>query len=338
MAQHSDLDKKEEKILRLLTETPEGLRVKTLLRFTRLPRRTLYRRLNNLKDKGYIKNIQPIWKLCHLSDVMEILAQLDKSSKNEQGHKIAWILPLVNKPQWWDKRKHRLMKLKEWAFKKEVTANNNTYYQIKNDYMQIQTYKNSIYFICQKEYHENSPLEVFEKAKNDVLEAIRYLEEQFRFKFIAENHFHLTLVDSHYVTLKDALAEQYKKEGKRFKIPVDGYFIWVDFSEPFGLESNNIEVKRKYLELIKDVVENRPPLPSEMYQIQSETGLHVNKMSKVVSKVIKNQKNQTQQISEFATALNKHIPAYEGMQNEVKKLNNIINELREEIKRLKDVK
>lgn len=272
------------KILNLLKDNPEGLRQKTISKLLNIKERTCYNHLKALKDKKFLKNLYPIWKIWRSSDLPIKMANLPSSSKTSEGHHIAWLLPLVRKPSWWNKRKDRLMKLKDWHFKKEVTANNNIYHQIYNDYMQIQTYKNSIYFIC-NEYYTNSDLETYLKSKDDVLEAIRYLEEIFRFKFIAEGNFHLICLTPHYVTMKEALAEHFRKDGERFVMETkEGYKLVVDFSEPFGLESDNLEVKRRYLRIVKDYQDNpNLPLPSEIHQIQAETGQNLKILSEMVA-------------------------------------------------------
>ena len=156
MANPISLDNKDKKILKILNENPEGLRVRTIKKYLDLKEKTIYNHLSKLKKQGFVKNLYPIWKIWQGLDVPQKMANLLDSS--EQGHKMVWILPLIKKPDWWDKRKDRLMKLKEWHFKQEVTANNNIYQQISNDYMQIQTYKNSIYFICKKKYKADFPI------------------------------------------------------------------------------------------------------------------------------------------------------------------------------------
>jgi hypothetical protein len=301
------LDKKDKKILEVLKEYPEGIRQKTICKLTGLKERTCYNHLKKLEDMNILKNLYPIWKIWQSLDTQEKLAKLSDSNKNTEGHRIWWILPLVKKPFWWNKRKDRLMNLKGWVYKKEVTARNNIYFQIENDYMEIQTFKNSIYFICKEKYIESTDFEVFNKAKNDVINAIRYLEERFRFRFLAENEFHLTLVDNHYVTMKETLAEHYYNQGKTFKIEVDGYTLWIDLSDPKGLEGDNIEVKRRYLEIVKDYAGNPLlPLPSEIHQIQKETSQNLNILVKVVNDMTENQKELPVLINKWGKQLEEY--------------------------------
>ena len=325
------LDDKDKEILKVLKKYPEGIRQQTIIReLPNLKRRTCYNHLEKLKEKKILKHIHPIWKIWHSSDTPKILAQL-KESSNSQGHHQTWLLPLVFKPSWWNKRRDRLANLKGWQFKQEVTANNNVYQQISNDYMQIQTYKNSIYFMCKK-YYTNSDLETYLKAKDDVLEAIRYLEEQFRFKFLSEGNFHLVCLTPHYVTIKETLAEHFKKDGERFIMKTkEGYELRVDFSEPFGIESDNLEVKRRYLRIVKDYQDNPLlPLPSEIKKNQESTNNDLNLLIQVV-------KQEHEMISGLPIILNKlekQISSHLTLIKEYRKEN--INWRKSKLKEIKD--
>lgn len=248
-------------ILKILNNNPEGLRARTIKNLLNIKQRTLYDHLKKLEKKELILNLYPIWKIRKVQTSREFM-QTPLRSNREQGHKLTFVLPLVKKPDWWNKRKDRLIKLKGWHFKSEITANNNIYHQINNDYMQIQTYKNSIYFICKKRYYADYPIEVFTQAIEDVLEAIRFLEDRFRFKFLLEGHEHLTVISNDFVTIRDELSKICKKENNRFRIKSkEGYSLWVDFSEPLGTESDNPEIKRRFLRHYKDIIDN-PDIPT----------------------------------------------------------------------------
>lgn len=318
------LDKKDEAILKVLKDYPEGIRGANVKKLTGFKGRTCYNHLEKLAEMKILDNIYPIWKIRHDSGTQEIMAKLQDSDKNTEGHRIWWILPLVRKPFWWDKRKDRLMRLKGWNYKKETTAHDNIYFQIENDYMEIQTFKNSIYFICKEKYLEHTDFEVFDKAKNDVLGAIKYLEERFRFQFLAENEFHLTLVDNHFVTMGEMLAEHYYKQGKKFRIETkDGYSLWIDLSDPKGLEGDNVEIKRRYLELVKDVVENpQTPLPSEIYKIEIETKQNLKLLSEAMIYVQKDLpvvlNEMSKQIGEYHQENMGHLALLNDWRNEAK--------------------
>lgn len=299
---------KDQNIIKLLKENPEGLRARTLRNLLKINSRTLYNHLRSLEKRGIVKNIYPIWKIGIVQTHPEIW-QTTLTSNKEQGHHILFILPLIKKPVWWQKRKDRLMKLKGWHYKKEVTANNNIYHQIESDSMQIQLYKNSIYFICREKYIANTPIEVFLKAKDDVLEAIRFLEERFRFKLIIEGNEHLIVHDGHYLTYQDALAELCKKVNDRFNIKTkEGYNLWVDFSDPLGTESNNPEVKRRYLIDIKDRQDNPEiPVASKIWELTADNTKNMNVLSKSVNAIIENQKGLPLVINDLKKQIESHL-------------------------------
>jgi len=339
MAQHI-LDKKDKKILEVLKDYPEGIRQKTIEKLTGFKRKTCYNHLEKLKKLKVLQNIQPIWKIWHNSDTQDFLAQ-SLRNKNTEGHRIWWSLPLIKKPDWWNKRKDRLMNLKGWAFKKEVTANNNIYFQIENDKMEIQTFKNSIYFICKQKYYEETDFEVFNHAKDDVLNAIKYLEERFRFKFLAENEFHLTLVDNHYVTMGETLAEHYYNQGKKFRIETkEGYELWIDLSDPKGLESNNIEVKRRYLEVVKDYAENPLlPLPSELSKFTAQNSQDLNILIKSVNSINEQQRSLPIVINQLSKQIESHLALIQEYRKEnVSWRKHKIKEIKDELKNGKQTK
>ena len=313
------LNNKDKKILEVLKEYPEGIRQRNIEKLTELKGRTCYNHLEKLKDMKVLDNFFPIWKIRQSSDGQEILAKLQKKN-NTEGHKICWILPLVKKPFWWDKRKDRLMRLQGWVYKNEITANNNVYHQIENDIMEIQTFKNSIYFICKENYYEGTDLEIFEKSKNDVLNAEKYLEERFRFKFLEENEFHLTLIDSHYVTLNESLADIYYKEGKTFLIETkEGYKLYIDLSNPRGLEGNNVESKRRYLEVVKDYADNPTiPNPSIVWQYTARNIEEVNKLMSSISKLPDILDEQGRQLKLYEQQNRSHLKLIQGYRKEHK--------------------
>lgn len=279
------LNKKDKEIIKVLSKSPEGLRLNTIKKLANIKGniKTFYNHLNKLKCLNLVENLYPIWKLCKNQILLEIL-QSPQFNNNIQAHKFSFVLPLIKKPDWWDKRKDRLIQLKEWHYNKDITFGNNAFEQIIKDSMQIQTFKNSIYFINQKEYYNSDPFLAFNEALNDVLNVISFLDEKFRFKFIISGNEQLTCISPHFVNIEDSLSKHCKKINNRFLIKSkEGYKLYVDFSEPFGTETNNPEIMRLYLRNLKDTI-NHPetPVPSEMWQFEAETSQNLKKMSEIV--------------------------------------------------------
>jgi len=332
------LSNKDIHILKLLKENSEGLRAKTLEKLTDLKGRTLYNHLFKLKEKGFIINIFPIWRLCQNQMSRELWQSILLSDKKQQGHKFSFVLPLIRKPDWWNKRRDRLMKLKEWHYKKDVTWGNNPYQQIKKDDMQIQTYKNAIYFINQKTYFSDNPYLIFNQAKDDVLEAIRFLEEKFRFKFIAEGNLHLTVITNHYVNIKDALSKHCKEINKKFKIKTkEGYNLWVDFSEPLGTESDNPEIMRLFTRELKDrITHPEVPVSSNIWEITSQNTLAIRDLTNITQNLYKSQSLTTSHLNRFGEQLDLHLNVLNRIGKGIDKLGFVVGSISKEHKIMKE--
>lgn len=267
-------------ILRDLYQNREGLRVLTLMKLTNLKKRTLYKRLNILKEKGLVENIFPIWKI--VNGQVENCSILIKSDNIFELHNLSYILKLVNKPDWWSKRKPRLERLKGWQFKNINfgKGGTNPYQQLINESWAIQTYPESIIIISRKRYYSNSPYKAISEAINDVLDIIDYLEERIRFKLFPNGIPSLEIRNNDFNRLKDHLAEHCKKEGRKFLVELDkNRKVWVDYSEPFGKEANYPEGQEILEKVTKDYLLNKPMLNSELQHIVTDIALQTKNIS-----------------------------------------------------------
>ena len=261
------------KILRNLYQNREGLRVVTLIKLTGIPRRTLYRNLSRLKERGLIENIFPMWKI--VNGQVKLCQSLLKDNNIFELHNMSYVLKLIKTPDWWAKRKPRLERLKGWQFKNINfgKGGTNPYQQLINENFVIQTYPESIIIISRKRYYSNSPYSLITQAINDVLDIIDYFEERIKFKLFPHGIPSLEIRNNDFNRLKDHLAEHCKKEGRRFLVELDkNRKVWVDYSEPFGKEANYPEGQEILEKVTKDHLLNKPLLNSELQMaIQSVT-------------------------------------------------------------------
>lgn len=256
-------------ILKFLKDRPEGTRADTLMKFLNLPSRTLYNRLSTLKELKLVDNIFPIWRVCHNQSSYHKVAKLIESSKKHiQGHKFSFTLKMIDKPDWWERRTNRLIKLKEYHFKK-VDWGNNPYRMLISDDFKIQLFKNSIVFVNRKNYWGDDPYDAFLDALEDTLELLRYLEEKVKFKFFKHEIPQFSVRSQHIVKLKDSVAKRCKKEGLGYEVSINGERrVWVDLSVPFGREAGNKDYAPEDIKRLqdrdKDVLVNAPALPSKV--------------------------------------------------------------------------
>lgn len=268
---------KQAEIIRNLTINLEGLRVETLVKLTNLSKRTIYRNLNKLKDKGLVENLYPIWKI--VKGQSELCQSLLKSNKIFELHNYSYVLKLIEVPDWWNKRKPRLEKIKGWQFKQVSFGKNNPYEQLINENFVIQAYPESIIIISRKRYYGNSPYEVITEAINDVIDIISYLEERLKFRLFPNGIPCLELRSNDFNRIKDYLAEHCKKEDRRFLVETDKGKVWVDYSEPFGKESNTPDIQDTLERHTKDLIMNKPLLPSEIQGLVGQAFQQINKVA-----------------------------------------------------------
>lgn len=308
------LNEKDRLILIQLKQNPEGLRVEAIRKLTNLPNRTIYRRLNLFLKKGLVLNLYPIWK--PNNGQSDFWQSLSKDSNIFELHNLGYVVKLINKPDWWNKRKSVLMRLKEWQFSNQNFGKNNSnpYQQIMNEDFVIQTYPESLIIIHKKRFYSNDPFQVIQEGITKTLEILKFLEQRFRFNFFPSGVPCIELRDNDYNRMKDFIAEKCKKEGNKFLVETPVGNCWVDKSEPFGKEANTPDIQETLEKVTRDHIINKPLLNSEIQDL--------------VGKLAASQLNQSKQIEEFAVALNKHIPAYEkmgdfaeGLFKELKKLN-----------------
>lgn len=256
-------------ILEFLNKRPEGVRVESIEKFFNLASRTAYNRLSRLKELELIENIAPIWRIAKKQGLsLKVAKLLEGSKKHIQGHKFSFTLRLISKPDWWEKRENKLIKLKEFHFK-NVRWNNNPYEQLLSDDFLIQTFKNSIVFTSRKRYWENNPYDAFLEALEDALEMLGYLENRVKFKFYIHGVPQFSVRSQHLVKLKDSVAERCKKEGNKYEVIINGERrVLVDLSDPFGREAVNKDYAPEDLKRLQDrdadILINNPSLNSDI--------------------------------------------------------------------------
>ncbi|HDZ60157.1 MAG TPA: hypothetical protein ENH46_00465 [Candidatus Pacearchaeota archaeon] len=270
------------------------------MKLANLKRRNTYKRLNILRERGLIENIYPIWKIPN--GQVEKCALLIKNDNIFELHNLSYVLKLIKVPDWWNKRKPRLERLKGWNFKNINfgKGGSNPYQQLINENFVIQTYPESIIIISRKRYYSNSPYETITEAINDVLDIITYFEERIKFKLFPSGIPALEIRNNDFNRLKDYMAEHCKKEGKKFLVEIDkNRKVWIDSSEPFGKEANYPEGQEILEKVTKDFLIKKPMLNSELQMM--------------VQQVTSNQMM-------FAQNIDKHMNILEEMGNTLKKI------------------
>ena len=251
-----------QKILEILLQNPMGLREKTIAKLVELPRRTTYNNLMALQKLKLIQNIRPTWKLCHPVGESEKLAQTLINSKFEV-HDFSFILRLIKKPSWWEARRNRIIKLKDYDFRHEAGLRNNPYEKLTKDYYLIELFANSIVVFLNRQYWGQDPYDCLIKASQDFLSILEHLEKQINFKFYENDVPQVSIRSQHYVRVSKSIADTCKKTGNMHEIYFNGKKqLVIDLSKPYGVEAierdYSPEVIKRFDDHVVDIVKNNP--------------------------------------------------------------------------------
>jgi len=301
------IKEKDKEILLQIKQNPEGLRVDTIHKLTNIPKRTIYRILNKYLKKGNLINLYPIWKPNNgQSDFWQTLS---KDNNTFELHNLSYSIRLLNKPDWWNQRKRKLMRLKGWQFTNHNFGKNNSnpYQQLINEDYVIQTYPESIIIIHRKRYYSDNPYEIIQKGINETLSIIKFLEQRFKFNFFPSGIPSIQLRSNDFNRLKDYMAEKCRKEGTRFLVETEIGKCWVDYSEPFGKESNTPDIQNTLEKHTKDLILNKPMTNSEIQQLVGQNA---------------------QNLNNYAVHLKSHVESIQTLSQTVKELRNEIRNLK----------
>lgn len=282
-----------------------------------------------MAKEGLLENLYPVWKL--INGKVEIVEGLLKNETTFELRNLGYVVKLGIVPDWWYKRKSRLMRLKGWGFSSQNFGKNNSnpYEQIINENFVIQTYPESLIIIARKVYSsKDSPYEPIQTAMSDVLDILMYLEQQFRFKFFPEGVPNVELRGNDYNRIKDFLATKCIKEGTKFLVETPKGKVWCDKSLPLGRESNTPDIQETLEKDVRDKVMNKPLLNSELQEL-------VRQQAEQIKGLTMNAEMFSKDIQVFGRDLRVHIPAYEKLGSEVERINNVLESLTKAIESLK---
>ena len=215
---------------------------------------------------GLIKNVFPVWfPLDKLSETGQVQGDpLKSASATTQLHNLRFVIKLVDKPKWWDRRRDRIMKLHDYDVK-NVLWGNYRFLQLRREQFIVQIHKDSICVIMTESYWGDSPYDCFEKGVKDFLSVYRFIEAHFDFKFFKSGVPQVVVSSKDYVNLRDAVVGECKRLKDKFGVWIDNELVlWVDLSVPLGVESHQIESMSVYQDYVQDILKNKPPRPSQL--------------------------------------------------------------------------
>ena len=162
---------------------------------------------------------------------------------------------------------------------------------------------------------------VFEMDRliKDLLKKLRLKLQYYKFKCSRE----------HFAHVKNQMARQFNENKEKIKVEFDGKHFWVDHSHGDHEEetddvSISVQAQKHYKSQMKTKFAVTPEVILGNFKESSDQ----------MKKILDMRNEDFKMIRNFGVDLYRHIPAYEGMKDEVKQLNGAIGLLISEIKKI----
>lgn len=288
--------------------------------------------LRQLKKKGFVYNKgYGWWELTEKSkSTTKYHIFLEKD--DIRGHAYIWEIPIEEIPEKWSKRID-IVEKKGINFK-IVGAKENT--------PRIKVLGRKVWLcnkhlrIFDKEKSSYYGKDAIEARKNSYLQAFRIVRTLEKKLGLRLNPNKIKFKKEHYALVRNDLAIDQNQKGIIWRIKDENGEEWLLIDDSLGEGGE--------LENVGKSAFNVNPKMQKWWNSHKETDFKVTPtfILENMDKLIKSQTNQSEHINSFAVALNRHIPAYEGMAGRVDEQNKILEmlgktiiELKEEIKELK---
>ncbi len=294
-------------------------------------RSTVVEHLNDLQKLGLTKKGEYLWGATKLGkDYIEgkLGGRFSKAGYERRG--------VGTTIEWLQDRAHNIKikylvteKPRKEAWLNSWKANR----KLKNNVFYTQKFGEIVTTYTGKSLIFQLPIMKFKSSEIAVAEAGRIgqaLREKYELEIhglkLGEKDINSQLITQHHAIQGDPYAVFLGKHG----ISYHGDYVDIDASnkkipeiEFVDSQESHIHHER-YVENVEDIILNDPPVQSQIFELASNNTKNINQL--IIDKV-----ETRKELREFAIALNRHIPAYEGMTEHTKKLGREIRLLRRDI-------
>lgn len=322
MEVHNSTLKKENELGEILRLFSIGMTKKYIREKLKLSKSNFSNYLSKLENLGNIKRIGK-YKVEVLSSSLnhyKVTRNLIDKKLNKRGHAHNFKIVFQKKQDFWNNPliKQGIAENKIETLKIKTFALNYKKYRIWINKSTLTVYSSNSYFSDNALYSKFTAL-------RDLDNFIIYFKDKYQIK----GNYGIELFREHYGLIFNKFAEWILSKGRKMDIKDKGNksILWVDDSkdDDIGLKefegSNPLDVNNA----------------DKLFESHERTNWKVTPEFTIeaINKLTNNQSKQAEQISEFAIALNRHIPAYEKMGNFTEQLVKEFKSLRKELKSIK---
>jgi len=282
--------------------------------------------LSSLKRSGFIEKIgYGVWAISKEFDEKEVKKstrvakrQLEEmKSDTVRGHAFQFVLQLPKNLPNWDRREEIFNNM-GFKFRPLVLGGINRGQKITFKGRKIWLTEGSIVLYDKASFMAETATEAKDYAISNIMTIIRALEKTLRADFSFGGNYKFRVSRQHYALVKNALAKQYDREGKKLEI-YNHTGLWFLIDNSFNLhEAETVHSKTAVQDNTK--VQN-------FFNGLKETENYTPQF------VVTALANQTQNLDQYAIHLKSHVKSVQELGAGVTELVKVIKELKSEIRK-----
>jgi|TARA_Y100000310_G_scaffold3308_1_gene4227 hypothetical protein len=220
----------------------KGLRPSQICKDLDISKQKLNYYISSLKHSGFIEKIgYGIWKIIKDLEVKEVKKttrvapkQLELlTSDRVRGHAFQFVLKLPKNLRNWNKREQIFNKT-NFSYDPLILGGLNRGQKIVFKGRKIWLTDKSIIIYEKASYISNTAQEAKDYAISDLLNLVKTLERKLQANFTYEGKYKFKVSRQHYALIKNALAKQYDREGKKLEI-YNSSGLWFLIDNSFNL-------------------------------------------------------------------------------------------------------
>lgn len=278
----------------------EGLSVSEIARIRKVTRRSIYKVLQTLINKGLVaKKGYGVYGLTE-KGMQGIHSFVGLRYKLRQ-HNLHFKIRVLESRKNWDKRRNEIRQFP--YFNKTLKLKNNEQDLFNYGRLQVKTTTQSVIIKMPTIYAADWESAIVQ-AMGILEDAIFKIEKAFKVRLIKDYKSNITIISQEYARIQDALAKVYRKEGNRLYLTGDDGKIWMITDFSFSVDETEFihpEKATDDVDAIAPFLNDLRKNPTTLTDIRN----HVGELQAVVNSDLHNRVKHQKVLDEILTAFRK---------------------------------
>lgn len=218
---HAGVEKNVESNYIILLYLSQFLTPKKIAELEKISFQAVYRRINNLIKKGYVRKVSGSYELTEGG--LNLLAGLHKSLL--RLHNLKFKIKIIYAPKNWELKRKRILILRN-NFAKEISLKNHSYQVHTFGNIKVETTTKSI-IVDMPNFFGRTTEECFSQAMNTLFTKLPLIESTFDIVLVKNRKVNIEIISQHYAKIQDSLAKLYRIEGNKLYVTDDKGKVWL---------------------------------------------------------------------------------------------------------------